>query len=528
MPQVALAKVMTQNRRIALNVIATYGRSLYAMACGLLTSRWALLALGQVDLGLYGVIGGLTLFVGLLNSLMAGAVSRFYAYSVGQSQKTGGDREGLDECVHWFNVACSIHFVLPAILLAIGYPCGIWAINNFLTIPAERLSDSIWVWRFTCVSAGVGMMTVPFSAMYNAKQEIAELTIYGVATTTLNFLAVYYMVTHPGIWLKKYALCMCLTAALPLLIVAFRAVKCYPECKFVAKYMWDPSRLKRLLGYAGATAFGAISKILSIQGVAILVNKFLGPAKNATLTIGNSVANHCMTLSGSFMGALRPAITNAIGAGKDEYARSLAYRTCQLSGLSFLVFMLPLAVEMDYVLKLWLKTPPDGLSQLCCLMLAGFVLDRLTDGHWMVVLGYGKILSYQIAESLAVLSTFLSVAVFMLLGMGIEAVGWGMICAKIIRLGVNLFYGRKLGRLSIRRWGGKIALPLISVSMIVLIFGYFLSMTMHTGFCRLMLVTGAMEVVFIPLVWLCVLEEGSRQLIRQKLEPLCGRVFNMH
>ena len=50
---------MTANRRIALNVVATYGRSLYAMVLGLFTARWALQALGQVDYGLYGVVGGL-------------------------------------------------------------------------------------------------------------------------------------------------------------------------------------------------------------------------------------------------------------------------------------------------------------------------------------------------------------------------------------------------------------------------------------------------------------------------------------
>ena len=58
---------MTANQRIALNVIATYGRSLYALAIGLFTARWALNALGEVDYGLYVVVGGLT-------ALMTGCV----------------------------------------------------------------------------------------------------------------------------------------------------------------------------------------------------------------------------------------------------------------------------------------------------------------------------------------------------------------------------------------------------------------------------------------------------------------------
>lgn len=46
---------MTQNRRIVLNIVATYGRSLYALVLGLFCGRWTLMALGQVD---YGLMGG--------------------------------------------------------------------------------------------------------------------------------------------------------------------------------------------------------------------------------------------------------------------------------------------------------------------------------------------------------------------------------------------------------------------------------------------------------------------------------------
>ena len=50
---------MSPNRRILLNIVATYGRSLYALVCGLFISRWVLAALGKTDFGLYGVAGGM-------------------------------------------------------------------------------------------------------------------------------------------------------------------------------------------------------------------------------------------------------------------------------------------------------------------------------------------------------------------------------------------------------------------------------------------------------------------------------------
>ena len=47
---------MSPNRRIFLNIVATYGRSLYAFAIRLFTARWVLVLLGQVDYGLVGVV----------------------------------------------------------------------------------------------------------------------------------------------------------------------------------------------------------------------------------------------------------------------------------------------------------------------------------------------------------------------------------------------------------------------------------------------------------------------------------------
>ena len=116
---------MTENRRIFWNIVATYGRSLYSLAVGLFTARWALNALGVTDYGLYGVVGGLTVFIGFLNGTLAGANARFYAISIGKARVAENKVAALEDSRKWFNTAFSIHTILPAILIAIGYPIGV-------------------------------------------------------------------------------------------------------------------------------------------------------------------------------------------------------------------------------------------------------------------------------------------------------------------------------------------------------------------------------------------------------------------
>ena len=73
---------MTPNRRIFLNIIATYGRSLYALVCGLFISRWVLAALGKTDFGVCGVVVGMMVIELLAGMMRRGRV----AFAAGNRQ----------------------------------------------------------------------------------------------------------------------------------------------------------------------------------------------------------------------------------------------------------------------------------------------------------------------------------------------------------------------------------------------------------------------------------------------------------
>ena len=160
---------MSPNKRIFLNIVATYGRSLYSLILGLFTGRWVLMALGHEDYGLYGVVGGMTFFLSFINGLSATAVSRFYAFEVGRASKAVIKEEGLDECRKWFNTALMVHVIIPLVCVVVGYPIGEWAVRNWLTIAPDKVESCVWVFRFACVSCFIGMVNVPFQAMYTAK-----------------------------------------------------------------------------------------------------------------------------------------------------------------------------------------------------------------------------------------------------------------------------------------------------------------------------------------------------------------------
>lgn len=514
---------MSPNRRILLNIVATYGRSLYALVCGLFISRWVLAALGKTDFGLYGVVGGMTVFITFLNTLLSTATGRFYAYAEGLSQKSAAEGQpevGLEECRKWFSTAVMLHTIVPVVLVIVGYPIGLYAVEHWLTIPVERLDACRWVFRFVCISCFVGMINVPFQAMYTAKQYIAELTIYGVAATTANVFFMYFMVTHPNDWLAKYALWMCLVSVVPQVIICLRAIKVFPECHFRPSYAWNRGRVLELAAFAFWQAFGGLGIIFRGQGIQILVNKYFGPAYNASMSIANQVAAQSQTLSGAMQGAFAPAITTACGAGRYDEMRALAYRTCKFGMLLALIFVLPLALELRTILTLWLVDPPPYTAELCWCVLLMAVIDKSASGHMLAVAAHGKIAAYQIFLGGSLILT-LPLAWFMVAKeFEFVSIGWAMVLTMLICSWGRVWFARKLVGMSARYWMFKIMFPLGIVVGVVGAAGYLPHFVLASGLPRVFATTIVCEVLLLPLAWFVLLDSSERLYLTNRIVGL--------
>ena len=479
------------------------------------------MALGQNDFGLYGLVGGLTAFISFFNGVLAGANARFYAFSVGAAKAAKDKSAALEECRRWFNTALSVHTIVPFILVAIGYPIGIYAVYNWLTIPVDRLGACVWVFRFVCLSCFIGMVNVPFSAMYTAKQYIAELTIYSVVTSTLNVLMMYYMVTHPNDWLVRYAAWMCFISIMPQIVICIRAIIIFPECKINLSYMWDRARLKRLGSFSGWQMLGVLCGMLRGQGMTIVVNKFFGAAMNAAQSIGNTVLGHSNSLASAMHGAFVPVITQSCGAGDFHRMNDFVIRTCKFNVILSAIFLVPLALELPEVMRLWLKTPPVFTVGLCYCAMAFYFVDACTVGHSVAVNAVGKIAKYQVIVNLvsiltlplAIISGLLYRNVYLVMGMAIFVAGMVSI--------VRLYFARTLAGTSIRRWVKEVFLmPSVAV-LIGLVVGYLPHVIVDASFLRVCMTALFVEIIFLPIVWFIVLTTSERAFVKEK----AGKIF---
>lgn len=509
---------MTQNKRIVLNTVSTYGRSLFGVLCGIFSARWVLEALGQVDFGLYAVVGGMVVFLSFFNIQLAGAISRYYAYSIGQARALDSRDVGLESCRAWFTTAVMIHTVVPFVLVALGWPIGIYALcHGWISVPLERLNACLWVWRIVCVSSFFGMISVPFQAMYTAKQYIAELTIYSFFQTIIRTSFIYYMTTNPRDWLVLYALAMGIIVIAPQVAICIRAYFVFDECRIIPKVFKEFNRVKQVASYAIWTAIGGIGYMASHQCMGILLNNFYGARIAGAFGVSQTMSSEASSLTGALQSAFQPAITTTYGAGDAVTMRIMAFRVCKVGTILTLMFAIPMALEIDELLHLWLKEPPPYSESLSLCALAFIVIEKLTSGHIIAVNASGKIAKFQMVRG-ALRTLVIPLAIIP------AYVGWGPVAATValplsvllVDLG-DVYLARSRVGMSFHLWIKDVVIPVTLLILLEFLVGYIPHFILPASLVRIVFTSMVVLGSMIPLVWFIVLSANERMAIKQRL-----------
>ena len=505
---------MTSSQRILLNTVVTYCHSVFAMVLGLFSVRWVLQALGAVDYGLMGVIGAVIVFITFLNGVFSSSCVRFFAYSIG--------REIPDEVNHWFNTALSVHAILPVVLIAIGYPAGVWAIHHFFNIPADRINTALWVFRFSLISAFTGMLFTPYMGMFSAKQRIYERSIWGILQAICMFVLAYVLTLYKGdCWLLYSGGTVSIMVVLGICQI-LRARYLFPECRIHLSKWRDGRKLKELISFSGWHLFGNIGIVIRGQGIAILLNKYFDPVRfsgvNAAYGIGNQVAAQTQALAGAMVSAFAPEITSSEGRGNRAQMLIHANRVSKIGTLLSLLFVIPLLLEMEYVLTLWLKKPPEFARIFCVLILVQFTIERLSVGAMLAVNAVGKIARYQASIGGLIFLTLPIAWLFLALGLNAASVGWALIFTTVMISIGRVVWAEYLVGLSLLKWGKEVLIPCVVVSVVGLGTGKCIqAFFVDASFCRVMAVGFGTLVSAVLLGWIIVLDETERHFFLRHL-----------
>jgi O-antigen/teichoic acid export membrane protein len=499
---------MSKGRRIVKNTLLLYMRMLFAMFVGLYTSRVVINALGVEDYGIYNVVGGIAVMFTLLSGALSSAASRFHAFQLGK-----GD---FDKLRRVFSISVFIHFLLAFIILIIAETAGVWFLNVKMNIPEERMFAANWVFQLSVFSFLINLISIPYNAAITAHEHMNAFAYIGILEVLLRLGAVFLLMFFDYDKLILYAFLVLNVAIIIRLIYGVYCRKNFEECKY--KFTIDKELRKEMLGFAGWNFLGISSVMMRQQGVDIILNIFFGPVINAARGVSAQVNGQVGGFSMNILRAINPQIIKSYAQGDYTYMKSLVQKGARYAFYMVFVFSLPIIIETDFILKLWLKTVPEHAVLFVRLILIYSMMEALSYTLGSVFMATGKIKKYQIiVGTIQLLNLPLSYALLKI-GLFPEITILVSICLAIISMFVRLWLIKNMLQIPMGSFLKKVMLNIVIVSL----FSAFIPVMLHffitLGRQQSILVIGTSLLCAVLSIYLVGCSNYERQFINSKLK----------
>lgn len=397
----------SDNKRIASNTMYLYLRMIFSLVVKLYTSRVILEVLGVMDYGLWNLVAGLVSLFVFLNISMAGCTNRFISHELGK--KDSRDIQSV------FSSALTIHLLIALLVFVLSETAGLWLLENKLVIPEDRLQVCRVIFQLSLINLVFSIIQVPYNAMIMSHERMSVFARLDIMDVSLRLLIVLIL---PYLSIDKLLLLGSLTTVLCLLmfsIYRFYCITHFSGCRFILSRDW--SMVRPMLVYSGWDLYGNASVVARTQGVSMLLNIFFTATMNAANGVAVSIQTAVMSFGRSVHSAFRPQIFKSYAAGNSSRTCLLIYKCASFTTALLLLMIVPLEIEIDYILHLWLGQPPLFAASFARMILLFYLVIGIADTIQMGIHAVGNIKCLSIVNGTIYLSVLpLSYCIFQLGG----------------------------------------------------------------------------------------------------------------
>ena len=453
---------MSTASRVAKNTGYLYAKMGITMFISLYTTRLVLNSLGDVDFGIFNIVGGAIAMLGFLNAAMARATQRYMSYSEGEGNK--------DKQKQIFNISIVLHAAISILVGVVLLVAGYFFFHGILNIPPDRQFAAQVVYGSLIVSTMFTVMSVPYDAMLNAHENMRYYAIVGIIESLLKLAVAFAVVYTFSDQLIVYGVLM---AAIPLITLTIMRIYChrrYEECVWAPRRYFDRGLMKEMTRFAGWNFISTTLSMVGYYGQGIVLNYFFGPLLNAAHGIVTQLNGQLLVLSNNMLKALNPVIVKNEGAKNRHKMLDISLFGNKLSFFLLLFPAITFMIEAPVILKWWLKNVPEWTVIFLYLCLVKAIIEQLSITLHTTVLAHGKIKGFSLWTGLLyILSITCSAFLF---SIGFPPV-WLYISSIIfiaIGLGIcRLYYCNKLCGLSIKTFISGVIVR--SVLLFTVVFG---------------------------------------------------------
>lgn len=504
----------TDNKRIAKNTILLYIRMLFIMAVQLYTSRVVLNTLGVIDYGLYNVVGGLVTMFAFLNGAMVTSTQRYITFELGK-----GNFQRLKEV---FTTCVQIHLIISFVIIVLGETVGLWFLYEKMVIPEERFAAAMWVYQLSILTMCVQVMSVPYNSDIVAHEQMDVFAAISVIEVVLKLAVVYMLVIGDFDKLILYAV---LIASIQLLIRFFYTKYCnkhYEESRLIRAF--DKQLVKEMGKFMGWNIWGNLAGSLFGTGLNLLLNVFFGPVVNAARAIAVQVETAIANFSSNFLMAVNPQITKLYAQDDLKDMHKLIFRASKFTFFLMLTLSLPVIMETETILIVWLKIVPDYTVIFLRLLLCIVTIDALARPLMTAAAATGDVKLYQSLIGGILLSIVPIGYVVLKLGGSPESVYIVHLVICIIAFLTRLWVVKPMIKLPIRQYFANVILPCLVVMVTSVCLSALIKYVMHTGVVSTIIVCISSALLVMILTYFIGLTNNERVFIKNKAVAALQRI----
>lgn len=373
------------NKRIAKNTLLLYVRMILMMGITLFTSRIILQVLGVEDYGIYSVVGGVISIISFINGGMVSATQRYITFALGKND--------LQQLKKVFSTSIQIHSFISLIILIFSETIGLWFLYNELIIPESRMTAAFWVFQCSIIISIVTIMSAPYNAAIIAHEKMSAFAYISVFEAALNLAIVYLLKISSWDKLIAYAIFLLLVKVTIRFVYAIYCKKNFEEATYI--HSVSKPLLKEMFSFAGWSFWGNLANVLYTQGLNMMLNIFFGPVVNAARGIAVQVQTAVSLFVSNFQMAINPQITKNYAIGDLDQMHLLMFRSARFSFFLLYLLVLPILLDTNFILKVWLKTVPDNTVVFTQIMLCISLVYSLTGNCVIANQATGKVKVYQ-------------------------------------------------------------------------------------------------------------------------------------
>lgn len=511
---------VSNNKRIAKNTVFMYLRMFVTLGLGLYTSRAVLHALGAEDYGLYNVIGGIIAMFSFVNGAMTNTTSRFITFYLGKN-----DAEELNMI---FSMSFLIHLFIALLIGILGETVGLWYLYEKLVVPEGRFEAAFWLYQLSILSSVLSILIVPFNATIVAHEKMSAFAYISIIEAILKCAIAVCIAFSPYDKLIVYGILMFMVTV-SIMTIYFTYCKRY-FAEVGIRWYWNRPVFSEMFKFTGWGLLGSFSYVFYSQGINLILNAFCGTAVNAARGIAVQVEGVVRSFASNVQTAINPQIIKSYAENELSRMFSLVYASSRYCFFLLFLLCLPLIIEAEYVMRIWLVEVPNHTINFVRIVLVSVLLDALSNPLFTTNLATGKVRIYNFTLScisfILMPITYLSMRYTLIP----ESVFICLFCCKLAEQIARLFIARQQVGLSIGTYFKKVILPIIFVVVSAPVIPSVLFLSMPVNIWTVILVTSVSVLSVLSMVYLMGITPNERkfvcEFVRTKIRPFIKQTSN--